>query len=109
MVIQKPYKNHIWLKCRRLNELANITITLKNETGPTKSEAEDVVNLLFDEMTNTLAKGDRVEIRRLCSFYAKQHKAYAGKNPKTGVPVRIKPKKLPVFKCGKGLKERVDN
>ena len=59
-------------------------------------------------MSEALAKGDRVEIRGLCSFYVKQYKAYTGRNPKTGVPVRIKSKKLPFFKYGKELKERVD-
>ena len=47
---------------------------LQNETDLTKSEAEAVVKLFFNEMANTLAKGDRVEIRGLCSFYVKQYK-----------------------------------
>ena len=74
----------------------------------TKSEARKVVDLFFDEMSNALANGDRVEIRGLCSFYAKQYKAYAGRNPRTGEPTRVKSKKLPFFKVGKKLKERVD-
>jgi len=83
--------------------------TLKTEAGITKSEAAAVVNLFFDEMSNALANGDRVEIRGLCSFYVKQYKTYTGRNPKTGEEVNIKPKKLPFFKCGKKLKERVDS
>ena len=83
--------------------------TLKNKTKLTKPEAEAVVNLFFNEMANALVKGDRVEIRGLCSFYVKEYKAYTGRNPRTGVPVQIKPKKLPFFKCGKELKERVDS
>ncbi len=90
-----------------MNKL-NLIVTLKNETDLTKSEAEAVVNLFFNEMANVLAKGDRVEIRGLCSFYVKQYKAYSGRNPKTGEPVPVKSKKLPFFKCGKELKERVD-
>jgi integration host factor subunit beta len=66
------------------------------------------VNLFFNEMANALASGDRVEIRGLCSFYVKNYKPYTGRNPKTGQEVEIKPKKLPFFKCGKELKERVD-
>ncbi|MBL7181303.1 MAG: integration host factor subunit beta, partial [Desulfobacterales bacterium] len=62
----------------------------------------------FDEMSNALASGDRVEIRGLCSFYVKKYKAYTGRNPKTGEKVKIKPKNLPFFKCGKELKERVN-
>jgi integration host factor subunit beta len=58
-------------------------------------------------MTDTLASGKRVEIRGLCSFYVKKYKSYTGWNPKTGEKVKIKPKKLPFFKCGKELKEWV--
>ena len=81
---------------------------LKTEAGITKDEAVAVVKLFFDEMSNALANGDRVEIRRLCSFYVKGYKTYTGRNPKTGEQVKIKPKNLPFFKCGKELKERVD-
>jgi integration host factor subunit beta len=81
---------------------------LKNEAELTKSEAAAVVDLFFNEMANALAEGDRVEIRGLCSFYVKKYKAYAGRNPRTGKSVKVKPKKLPFFKCGKELKERVD-
>ena len=83
--------------------------TLKNETGLTKSEAEAVVKLFFNEIASTLAKGDRVEIRGLCSFYVKRYKAYTGRNPKTGESTQVKPKKLPFFKVGKELLERVNH
>jgi len=82
--------------------------TLKEDARLTKSEAKAVVKLFFNEMSNALIKGDRVEIRGLCSFYVKEYKAYSGRNPKTGKPVQVKPKKLPFFKCGKELRERVD-
>jgi integration host factor subunit beta len=49
-----------------------------------------------------------VGIRGLCSFYVKEYKSYTGRNPKTGEKVVIKPKKLPFFKSGKELKERVN-
>ena len=81
---------------------------LKEENGLNKSEAAVVVDMFFKEMASALSKGDRVEIRGLCSFYVKKYKAYSGRNPKTGDKVKIKPKKLPFFKCGKELKERVD-
>ena len=90
-----------------MNKL-DLTTALKNETELTKSEAAAVVDLFFNKMANALAEGDRVEIRGLCSFYVKKYKAYAGRNPKTGEPTRVKGKKLPFFKCGKELKERVD-
>jgi integration host factor subunit beta len=81
---------------------------LKNETGIGKKEASSVVKLFFDKMAEALASGNRVEIRGLCSFYVKNYKGYTGRNPKSGEKVEIKPKKLPFFKCGKELKERVD-
>jgi len=55
-----------------------------------------------------MARGERVEIRGLCSFFVKDYKSYTGRNPKTGEKVIISPKKLPFFKSGKELKERVD-
>ena len=61
--------------------------TLRNECQISKKEAATVVDLFFNEMANALAKGDRVEIRGLCSFYVKKYKAYAGRNPKTGVEI----------------------
>jgi integration host factor subunit beta len=82
--------------------------TLKTKAELTKKEATAVVDLFFDEMADALANGGRVEIRGLCSFYVKRYKAYTGRNPKTGETVKIKPKKLPFFKCGKELKDRVD-
>lgn len=82
--------------------------TLKNEYNLSKKEASAVVELFFEKMSDALAKGDRVEIRGLCSFYVKEYKSYQGRNPKTGESVQIAPKKLPFFKCGKELKEKVD-
>ena len=90
-----------------MNKL-DLTAALKNEAELTKSEAATIVDLFFNEMVNALAKGDRVEIRGLCSFYVKKYKAYAGRNPMTGERVQVAPKKLPFFKCGKELKDRVN-
>ncbi len=74
----------------------------------TRTKAEEVVNLVFSEMTNALVAGDRVEIRGLGSFKVKSYDGYKGRNPKTGKQIKVKPKMLPFFKCGKELKERVD-
>ena len=81
---------------------------LKDTNQLTKTEAEKIVTLFFDQMAEALAQGDRVEIRGLCSFFVKKYKGYTGQNPKTGEKVKIKPKKLPFFKAGKDLMERVD-
>ena len=81
---------------------------LKDSNNLSRSEAEKIVTLFFDKMSEALALGDRVEIRGLCSFFVKKYDGYTGRNPKTGEKVKIAPKKLPFFKAGKELKERVD-
>ena len=81
---------------------------LRQKSGLTRNESNTVVNLFFDEMTNALAKGDRVEIRGLCSFYVKKYREYIGRNPKTGEKTKVGIKMLPFFKCGKELMDRVD-
>ena len=82
--------------------------TLRDECRIPKKEAATIIDLFFGKISEALAEGDRVEIRGLCSFYVKKYKAYAGRNPKTGEPTRVRGKKLPFFKCGKELKERVN-
>ena len=81
---------------------------LKDTNHLSKSDAEAVVNLFFDKMSDALVQGDRVEIRGLCSFFVKKYGGYTGRNPKTGEFVKVARKKLPFFKMGKELKERVD-
>ena len=81
---------------------------LKKECGISKKEAAAIFDLFFGSMSEAFARGDRIEIRGLCSFYVKEYKSYFGRNPKTGESVHIAPKKLPFFRCGKELKERVD-
>ena len=81
---------------------------LSKGEGLTNTKAEEVVNLVFAEMTDALVAGNRVEIRGLGSFKVKSYDGYKGRNPKTGKQIKVKPKKLPFFKCGKELKERVD-
>ena len=81
---------------------------LKEATDLTKPQAAAVVDTFFNGMADELAKGGRVEIRGLCSFFVNEYRSYTGRNPKTGEKVKIAPKKLPFFKAGKELKERVD-
>ena len=90
-----------------MNKLELIAM-LKNVHGLSVKEAAAVVDLFFESMSEALARGDRVEIRGLCSFYVKEYESYKGRNPKTGESVQVGSKKLPFFKCGKKLKERVD-
>jgi len=74
---------HLKLQEDRMNKLELIT-ALKDEARITKTEAERVANLFFNAMAEALEKGDRVEVRGLCSFYVKKYRAYTGRNPKTG-------------------------
>lgn len=90
-----------------MNKLELIS-ALKNRAAISKAEAAKVVQIFFDNIADAMAQGERVEIRGLCSFYIKDYKSYVGRNPKTGEKVLIKPKRLPFFKSGKELRERVD-
>lgn len=73
-----------------------------------KGKAELVVNSVFDTMVDSLKSGDGIEIRGFGSFTVRSYKAYDGRNPRTGAMVQVKPKKLPFFKVGKDLRERVN-
>ncbi len=73
-----------------------------------KGKAELIVNCIFDAMEDSLKKGERIEIRGFGSFEIRHYKAYEGRNPRTGDPVGVQPKRLPFFKVGKELKERVN-
>jgi integration host factor subunit beta len=94
------------LKGEDMNK-TDLTAELSKKKGLPIAIAGDVVNILFDGITNTLKKGGRVELRGFGSFKVKKYKGYKGRNPKTGESIKVKPKKLPFFKCGKELKERV--
>ncbi len=86
---------------------SDLISALRKEHDITTPEATYIVNLFFDEMSNALASADRVEFRGFGAFSVKKYKAYTGRNPKTGEKIKIKSKKLPFFKPGKELKERV--
>jgi len=90
-----------------LNKL-ELILELKNKSHLTKEQASKVIEIFFGEMIKAFIKGERVEIRGLCSFFIKDYQGYSGRNPKTEKKVQVAPKKLPFFKCGKELKERVD-
>lgn len=70
--------------------------------------AERLVNICFSSMIQALYQDDRIEIRGFGSFANRNYKAYEGRNPKTGKPISVKPKKVPFFKPGKELRELVN-
>jgi integration host factor subunit beta len=71
-------------------------------------QAEVVVNMVFDMMSDALKRDDRIEIRGFGSFVNRSYESYQGRNPKTGQVVNVPPKRVPFFKVGKELKEMVD-
>jgi integration host factor subunit beta len=81
---------------------------LSKKEGLTEKKAIDIVNLIFKGFTDELKKDGRIEIRGFGSFVVRDYEAYTGRNPKTGKNIKVASKKLPFFKVGKELKERVD-
>ncbi|ACM21137.1 integration host factor, beta subunit [Geotalea daltonii FRC-32] len=80
---------------------------LAAKKGLSYKKAEEIINSIFESMTNALLTGDRIEIRGFGSFVVKSYQSYMGRNPKTGESIAVKSKKLPFFKVGKELKEKV--
>ena len=77
------------------------------KTGMTKKDTEKVVNSVFEGISESLAKGDKVRIIGFGTFEVRERKAREGRNPATGEPITIPAAKVPVFKAGKALKESV--
>ena len=71
-------------------------------------DVERIVNTIFDEITDALTAGDRVELRGFGAFSARQREARVGRNPRTGASVTVDAKQMPFFKCGKELRERLN-
>jgi len=77
------------------------------EEHPTLSldQAASVVHHMFQSIKDSIASGNRVELRGFGSFTIKQHNAHIGRNPQDGTPVEVKAKRIPFFKAGKALRE----
>ena len=75
----------------------------------TKKEAELIVNTVLRSISDSLGEGDKVELRGFGSFKVKGRRSREGRNPKTGEKVQVDAKKVPYFKAGKELRERVNN
>lgn len=71
-------------------------------------DVERIVATIFDEITDALARGDRVELRGFGAFSVKHREARVGRNPRTGDAVPVGEKKVPYFKTGKQLRERLN-
>ncbi|MGE0172237.1 MAG: HU family DNA-binding protein [Oligoflexales bacterium] len=82
---------------------------LAERADVTLAKAEEIVDLFFNTITDTLCTGNRVEIRGFGAFTVRIYKSYTGRNPKTGSQITVPPKKLPFWKTGQELKQRVDS
>ena len=80
------------------------------EQNPTlyHRDLEQLVNTVFETITNALEDGDRVELRGFGAFSVRERKARIGRNPRTGESVKVEAKRMPFFKMGKGMRERLN-
>lgn len=81
---------------------------LARETDLSPRVAAGVTDTILEALTEALVEGENVEIRGFGSFMVKEYATYFGRNPKTGEKIEVQPKKLPFFKVGKELKEKVN-
>ena len=81
---------------------------IKDETKLSRADAEKVVSVFLDTVTNTLKAGNEVRLLGFGTFAVQESKAREGRNPATGATIQIKASKRPVFKAGKGLKDEVN-
>ena len=82
---------------------------MKKDAGITSRQAEKAFVQLLWGMKESMKNGEKVTFSGLGSFSVKEFQARIGRNPKTGEKISVPPKKLPFFKVGKELKERIDN
>jgi len=87
---------------------SDLIVAVSKEADLTQRKSEEIINLVFETMSRALISGDRVEIRGFGSFMVKEYRGYTGRNPKTGAKIEVRDKRLPFFKTGKELRERVD-
>ena len=87
---------------------ADLIDELAKVSNLTKKESETIVNTVFENITEALVKGDKVELRGFGSFRIRQRNARKGRNPKTGTSVSVPEKRVPFFKVGKRLREHVN-
>jgi len=92
-----------------MNRSKLIDILIENNQYLSKSDVEDSVSLILDNLSNTLAKGDRVELRGFGSFSTRKRNKRISRNPKTGKSISVQEKNHPYFRASKKLKEVINN
>jgi len=88
---------------------SDLIVDLAKEADIPLRKSEEIVNLVFETMSSSLVNGARIEVRGFGSFEVREYRDYTGRNPKTGQNIAVGKKKLPFFKVGKELRERVDS
>lgn len=83
---------------------SDLVLEVARAAGFTREVSDVIVTAVFERITGALVKGERVELRGLGTFEVRQRAAHAGRNPKTGAPVQVPPRKLPFFRMGKELR-----
>lgn len=73
-----------------------------------KTEVEVIIDTLFDRMTHSLGQGHRIELRGFGTFEVRTRRARSGRNPKTGATVYVRNRRVPFFKVGKQLRDRLN-
>lgn len=87
---------------------ADVIDALAMELKFSSIEAASIVETILTAMTDALIHGESIELRGFGTFAIKQYGAFEGRNPKTGKKIQVGEKKLPFFKVGKELREKVD-
>ncbi len=90
-----------------MNKSDLIDVVTEKMPNLAAKDVEIIVNTIFDGMTGALADGGRIEIRGFGSFEVRVRQPRAGRNPKTGQKVQVGVRKVPFFKVGKELRERI--
>ena len=87
---------------------SDLAQALAQKDHPSVKNAKMVVDMIFEIMTESLVRGQKIEIRGFGSLTTREYGAYMGRNPRSGELIRVKEKKLPYFKIGKDLKDRLN-
>ena len=86
----------------------DLIYALAAQNSLTLNQARQAVEVFFSEMAEALGEGDRVEVRGFGSLSVREYGAYEGRNPRTGEPIAVKPKRLPFFRPSRELLERLN-
>ena len=87
---------------------AELVEEVSNQSELTKKDAEVIVQTVLDSITDSLQRGEKIELRGFGSFRIRNRSSRQGRNPKTGTSVSVPAKKVPYFKPGKELKDLIN-